>query len=49
LPTVEMERVAPRDELACCADELLAATADPTERALLVATRAAVLAAYDAE
>jgi DNA repair exonuclease SbcCD nuclease subunit len=49
LPAVEMERVAPRDELACCADELLAASTDPAEHDLLVATRAAVLAAYDAE
>jgi len=41
-------RLAPRDELATCADELLAATADPAERDLLLTTRAAVLAAYDA-
>lgn len=39
-------RLAPRDELAACADELLAA-ADPAEHDLLLATRAAVLAAYD--
>jgi len=40
-------RLAPRDELEACADELLAAAADPAERDLLLATRAAVLAAYD--
>ncbi len=49
LPAVETVRVAPRDELACCADELLAAAADPAERDLLLATREAVLAAYDSE
>ncbi|HZR99580.1 MAG TPA: metallophosphoesterase [Chloroflexota bacterium] len=44
---VDSVRLAPRDELECCADELLAAATDPAERELLLATRAAVLAAYD--
>jgi DNA repair exonuclease SbcCD nuclease subunit len=44
---VDSVRLAPRDELECCADELLAAADDPAERELLLATRAAVLAAYD--
>jgi hypothetical protein len=40
-------RVAPRDALAACADELIGAATDAAERDLLLATRAAVLAAYD--
>jgi DNA repair protein SbcD/Mre11 len=45
----EGPRVAPRAELEACADELIAGAADAAERELLLATRAAVLAAYDGE
>ena len=49
LPAAESVRLAPREELAACADELVAAAASSAERELLLATRAAVLAAYDDE
>jgi len=39
-------RLAPHEEIEACADELIAAAADPAERELLLATRAALLSAY---
>jgi DNA repair exonuclease SbcCD nuclease subunit len=45
----EASRLSARDELACCADELAAQAPDAAERELLLATREAVLAAYDGE
>ena len=42
-------RVSAREELECCADELVAAAGEAAERELLLATRAAVLAAYGGE
>ncbi len=47
VPPASEGRRTTRDELATCADALLAATSDPMERALLHAARTAVLTAYD--
>jgi hypothetical protein len=40
-------RISQREELAACADECLAAAADPAERDLLAETKQAIMAYYE--